>query len=57
MEQNIDHTRELRLQDETIQVLLRYTKGNTTLQERMIELLRKRVVKQHKNRKSPQYLL
>lgn len=57
MEQNINHTRELRLQNEAIQVMLFYTKGDATLQERMIEILRKRMIKHHKNRENSQYLL
>lgn len=57
MEQNINHTRELRLQNEAIRVMLFYTKGDATLQERMIEILRKRMIKHHKNRENSQYLL
>lgn len=57
MEQNINHVRELRLQNETIRVILFYTRTDTTLQERMIEILRKRMIKHHKNRENSQYLL
>lgn len=57
MEPKRKPTRELWLQDGSVHITMHYEKDSATLQERMLEILKKHTVKRNKNRKNQQYLI